>query len=37
VGLVYDPARKLVRAVGQRGHVHALRLDPKTARAVPLK
>jgi hypothetical protein len=37
VGLVYDPARKLVWAVGQRGHVHALRLDPKTARVAPLK
>ncbi|HJZ57946.1 MAG TPA: hypothetical protein VKE74_23515, partial [Gemmataceae bacterium] len=37
VGLVYDPARKLVWAAGQHSHVHALRLDPGTARVAPLK
>jgi len=34
---MYDPARKLVWAVGQHSHVHVLRLDPGTARAVPLR
>jgi hypothetical protein len=37
VGLMYDPARKLVWAVGQHSHVHVLRLDPGTARVAPLK
>jgi hypothetical protein len=37
VGLMYDPARKLVWAVGQHSHVHVLRLDPKSARVVRLK
>jgi hypothetical protein len=31
MGLMYDPARKLVWAVGQHSHVHALRLDRATA------
>ena len=37
MGLMYDPARKLVWAVGQYSHVHVLRLDLKTARIVLLK
>lgn len=37
MGLMYDPARKLIWAVGQHSHVHVLRLDAKTAKAVPLK
>ncbi|WP_439625281.1 Kelch repeat-containing protein [Gemmata sp.] len=37
MGLMYDPARKLVWAVGQHSHVHALRFDPKTASVAPLK
>lgn len=28
MGLMYDPGRKLVWAVGQHSHVHVLRLDP---------
>jgi hypothetical protein len=32
MGLMYDPARKLVWAVGQNSHVHVLRLDRKSAR-----
>jgi zinc protease len=36
MGLMYDPARKLVWAVGQHSHVHVLKLDHGTARAVPL-
>lgn len=31
MGLMYDPARKLVWAVGQNSHVHVLRLDPRIA------
>ncbi len=31
MGLMYDPNRKLVWAVGQNSHVHALRLDLKSA------
>ena len=31
MGLMYDPNRKLVWAVGQNSHVHVLRFDPKTA------
>jgi hypothetical protein len=31
MGLMYDPARNLVWAVGQYSHVHVLRLDLKTA------
>jgi Galactose oxidase, central domain len=37
VGLTYDPARELVWAVGQYSHVHVLRFDPKSAKAVVLK
>jgi hypothetical protein len=32
MGLMYDPKRHLVWAVGQYSHVHVLRLDAKTAR-----
>jgi len=35
MGLMYDPARKLVWAVGQHSHVHVLRLDPDVK--TPLK
>ena len=31
MGLIYDPVRKLMWAVGQHSHVHVLRLDAKTA------
>ncbi|WP_254512404.1 Kelch repeat-containing protein [Anatilimnocola floriformis] len=37
MGLMVDPARKLIWAVGQNSHVHVLRLDLKSARIVPLK
>lgn len=37
MGLMYDPTRKLVWAVGQHSHVHALRLDSGTAKVTPLK
>lgn len=37
MGLMYDPARKLIWAVGQHSHVHVLRLDPETAPIEPLK
>lgn len=37
MGLLYDPARKLIWAVGQHSHVHVLRLDTRTAKRVPLK
>jgi len=37
MGLMYDPARKLVWAVGQHNHVHVLRLNPGTATVTPLK
>ena len=37
MGLMYDPGRKLIWAVGQHSHVHAARLDFKTARVTPLK
>lgn len=37
MGLMYDPARKLVWAVGQNSHVHVLRLDPQTAKMQALK
>jgi hypothetical protein len=37
MGLMYDPARKLVWAVGQHSHLFALRYDPKTARAQNLR
>jgi hypothetical protein len=35
MGLMYDPARKLVWAVGQHSHVHVLKLDASTK--TPLK
>ena len=37
MGLMFDPARKLIWAVGQNSHVHVLRLEMKSARIVPLK
>lgn len=37
MGLMYDPARKFVWAVGQHSHVHTLRFDPKTANVTLLK
>lgn len=37
MGLMYDPARRLIWAVGQNSHVHVLRLDLKSARKVPLR
>ena len=30
MGLMYDPNRQLVWAVGQNSHVHVLRLDAKS-------
>jgi len=35
MGLMYDPSRKLIWAVGQHSHVHVLKLDPKDK--APLK
>jgi hypothetical protein len=32
MGLMYDPNRRLIWAVGQHSHVHVLRLDTKAAR-----
>jgi hypothetical protein len=37
VGLLYDPNRKLVWALGQRSEVWVLRVDPKTADLQPLR
>jgi len=37
MGLMYDPARKLIWAVGQHSHVHALRLVSGTVRVAPLE
>ena len=37
MGLMYDPTRKLVWAVGQRSEVYALRLDRSTVKVTPLK
>jgi len=37
MGLMYDPSRKLIWAVGQRSEVYVLSLDSKTARITPLK
>ncbi len=34
MGLMYDPAHKLIWAVGQNSHVHVLRLDLKSGRQV---
>ena len=36
MGLMYDPARKLVWAVGQNSHVHVLRLDAATLKVTAL-
>ncbi|MGE3803212.1 MAG: kelch repeat-containing protein [Gemmataceae bacterium] len=37
MGLMYDPGRRLIWAVGQNSHVHVLRLDLAKARTVELK
>jgi hypothetical protein len=37
MGLLYDPARKLVWAVGQNSHVHVLRIESKSLKRVPLE
>jgi hypothetical protein len=37
MGLIYDPNRKLVWAVGQNSEVHALRLDSKVLKLHELK
>src|SRR5438067_1587678 len=37
MGLMYDPGRKLVWAVGQNSEVYVLRVDFKTARLSALK
>lgn len=37
MGLMYDPNRKLVWAVGQNSHVHVLRYDAKAAKALELR
>ncbi|HXD87630.1 MAG TPA: kelch repeat-containing protein [Urbifossiella sp.] len=37
MGLMFDPARKLVWAVGQHNHVHVLRFDAKSAKRIALK
>jgi hypothetical protein len=37
MGLMYDPARTLVWAVGQHSHVHVLRIDPKSVDAKLLR
>lgn len=37
MGLMYDPARKLIWAVGQNSHVHVLRLDRKAVKMKYLK
>jgi hypothetical protein len=37
MGLMYDPNRKLVWAVGQNSHVHVLRLEPKSLTVQELK
>jgi hypothetical protein len=37
MGLMYDPARKLVWAVGQHSQVYALRFDPAKADIKPLR
>jgi len=34
---MYDPGRKLVWAVGQNGHLFALRFDPKQAKVHPFR
>jgi hypothetical protein len=37
MGLIYDPGRKLVWAVGQNGHLFTLRFDSKQAKLRPLR
>lgn len=37
MGLMYDPNRQLVWAVGQNSHVHVLRLDSKSVKLAELK
>jgi hypothetical protein len=37
MGLMYDPVRKLVWAVGQNGQLFVLRFDPKQAKLHPLR
>jgi hypothetical protein len=37
MGLMYDPARKLVWAVGQNGHLSVLRFDPRQAKLHALR
>jgi hypothetical protein len=37
MGLMYDPGRKLVWAVGQNGHLFTLRFDSKQAKLHPLR
>ncbi len=37
MGLMFDPTRKLVWAVGQYSHVHVLRFDPASAKVKELK
>jgi hypothetical protein len=37
MGLMYDPGRKLLWAVGQNGHLFVLRFDPKQAKLHPLR
>jgi hypothetical protein len=37
MGLMYDPGRHLVWAVGQNGHLFVLRSDAKLAKLHPLR
>ena len=37
MGLMYDPNRKLIWAVGQNSHVHVLRIDANKAEMRELK
>ena len=37
MGLMYDPNRKLIWAVGQYSQVHVLRFDAKSASRIALK
>jgi hypothetical protein len=37
MGLMYDPNRRLVWAVGQNSHVHVLRLEAKSLKLQELK
>jgi hypothetical protein len=37
MGLMYDPNRRLVWAVGQNSHVHVLRLEPKSLKLQELR